>query len=282
MARCGHLAHGLKALLLTFLAMLSYSQAEPMETSNLAAYPKASEDATMVYRLQSNLERTHFFIDGKEMGIGRKLTVRVNNQGHTIVVRPEGCAKFKEEFVQPPYSLEAPLSFTFVTGECEGQTRAANINDSEVPESRAQPQLTFGNNTGTINIITGGNSGTTNQVGHRTQNTITPSQRAEMPARGKTPDKISIALGEIKEFVKSICPGTKNKGGTESLDVSGKASSKLTGLLNKLADLGIEGAAAYQKKDYEGVLQQDLAGLLSKDIDCRTDITKMLIEKLIK
>ena len=81
-------------------------------------YPKASDDADSGFALQSNKERTHFFIDGKEVGVGRKLKIRVSNQGHTVVAKPDGC-KAKEEFVQPPYSVEVPLSFTFVLGECE-------------------------------------------------------------------------------------------------------------------------------------------------------------------
>lgn len=81
------------------------------------SYPKASEDASIIYELESNIERTQFFIDAKEMGIARRLKVKINNQEHTVVAKPEGCIK-KEEFIRPPYVSQAPLRFIFLLGEC--------------------------------------------------------------------------------------------------------------------------------------------------------------------
>lgn len=82
------------------------------------SYPKASEDATVVYELESNKERTRFYIDSKEMGVGRRLKVKINDREHTVVAHPEGCVH-KEEFVRPPYNPYAPLRFTFLLGECK-------------------------------------------------------------------------------------------------------------------------------------------------------------------
>ena len=81
------------------------------------AYPKASDDATIVYELESNKERTRFYIDSKDMGMGRRLKVKINNQEHAIVAQPDGCVH-KEEFIRPPYNPRAPLRFTFLLGEC--------------------------------------------------------------------------------------------------------------------------------------------------------------------
>lgn len=81
------------------------------------SYPKSSEDASIIYELESNMERTQFFIDAKEMGIARRLKVKINNHEHTVVAKPEGCVT-KEEFIRPPYVSQAPLRFTFLIGEC--------------------------------------------------------------------------------------------------------------------------------------------------------------------
>lgn len=87
------------------------------ESNPEEAYPKASDDATIVYELVSNMERTQFFIDGEEMGTARRLKVRINNKEHTVVAKPEGCIS-KEQFIYPPYTTQAPLRFTFLIGEC--------------------------------------------------------------------------------------------------------------------------------------------------------------------
>ncbi|WP_027150726.1 hypothetical protein [Methylobacter tundripaludum] len=82
------------------------------------SYKKASDDANIVYVLKSNWERTHFFIDGIEMGIARELKVKINNQEHTVVAKPDNCIS-KEENIRPPYDHHAPLRFTFLIGECK-------------------------------------------------------------------------------------------------------------------------------------------------------------------
>jgi hypothetical protein len=86
------------------------------------SYPKASEDATIVYELESNMERTQFFIDAKEMGTARRLKVKINNNEHTVVAKPENCIS-KEEFIRPPYISHAPLRFTFLIGECKNMKK---------------------------------------------------------------------------------------------------------------------------------------------------------------
>lgn len=85
------------------------------------SYPKASDDADIVYELISNWERTHFFIDSKEMGVARELKVKINNHEHTVVAKPDDCVS-KEEVIRPPYNYQAPLRFTFLIGECNRAT----------------------------------------------------------------------------------------------------------------------------------------------------------------
>lgn len=80
-------------------------------------YPKATDDAEILFKLQSNQPHTHFIIDGKEMGVARDLKVYINNQEHTITAQADGCVA-KEEHIYPPYNSIAPLSFTYLIGEC--------------------------------------------------------------------------------------------------------------------------------------------------------------------
>lgn len=89
------------------------------------------------------------------------------------------------------------------------------------------------------------------------------------------------ALEEIASFAERICNSAPVKNGTEELELSIGAKAELTGLLKKVADLGVTGAAKYKKVNYVGVLQTDIAKLLSKDADCKRKISDKLIDKLI-
>ncbi len=91
-------------------------------------YPTASDDASIVYELKSNWERTHFFVDSKEMGVARNLKIKINNNEHTVIAKPDGCIS-KEENIRPPYDSHAPLSFIFLIGEC---TEEKSINKKKI------------------------------------------------------------------------------------------------------------------------------------------------------
>jgi hypothetical protein len=104
------------------------------------------------------------------------------------------------------------------------------------------------------------------------------SQQLKAPSENK-----QAALDEIAVFVKNVCKSTQDDSGhTQTSGVSGKAKAELNGLFRSLANLGFEGAAEYQDNVYQGVLQKDLSGLLSKDADCKRELSVMLINKLIK
>jgi hypothetical protein len=71
------------------------------------------------------------------------------------------------------------------------------------------------------------------------------------------------------------------KSSSEELELSGKADADLKGVIARIADLGLIGAARYKKDKSEGVLQKDLTPLLSQSGKCKEAISNKLIDKLI-
>ncbi|WP_095158787.1 hypothetical protein [Pseudomonas sp. Irchel 3E13] len=88
-------------------------------------------------------------------------------------------------------------------------------------------------------------------------------------------------LDAIANFAERICSTPEAKGNSQTTELSGAAKAELKGLVKKVVDLGIDGAAKYESKEYEGVLQQDLAPLISKSTTCKESISQKLIDKLV-
>lgn len=79
--------------------------------------PKVDEDADTILNLHSNIEKTTFYVNAKEMVTGRRVKVLINRKrSYTVVAKPEGYIS-KEEFIQPPYMPGSLLSFTFLLGD---------------------------------------------------------------------------------------------------------------------------------------------------------------------
>jgi hypothetical protein len=76
-------------------------------------YIKATPDADRPIILQSNKERTSFYIDGNLVVKGKRVKVLVNNQPHTITAQPDGYVS-KEEFIQPPYYERYTVGFYYL------------------------------------------------------------------------------------------------------------------------------------------------------------------------
>ena len=89
------------------------------------------------------------------------------------------------------------------------------------------------------------------------------------------------ALNMIGDFADRLCNKIPLGGSAEDLELSGKAKVEFSNLLKKIADLGIEGSAKYQKKEFEGVLQKDLAALVKDNAKCKLEVFKDLKDILI-
>jgi hypothetical protein len=95
-------------------------------------YPKASDDATILLNLNSNIEKTTFYVDGKNVATGRRIKVLINKREHTIIAAPEGYRQ-KEEFIQPPYMMNnSLLSFTFLLEDRRDKTRGEKVIDISI------------------------------------------------------------------------------------------------------------------------------------------------------
>ncbi len=84
------------------------------------------------------------------------------------------------------------------------------------------------------------------------------------------------ALKIIGDFADRLCKDIPLEGQDKNLELTGSAKAELNGILKKLTNLGIEGAAKYQDTSYKGVLQKDLASVLKNSTDCRLQVWKDL------
>jgi len=91
------------------------------------------------------------------------------------------------------------------------------------------------------------------------------------------------ALNVIEAFANKLCASdsVRPSGITQKVELSGNAKAELAGVIKKIIDLGIKTAAKYQGSSYEGVLQADLAKLLTDRTNCKLQVFNSLKDKLI-
>lgn len=80
------------------------------------------------------------------------------------------------------------------------------------------------------------------------------------------------ALEEINDFASSFCGDYYREGSSKQFGAEGAAQAELDGLLKKLTNIGVKGAAAFDSKSYVGVLQGELGDELKSVRDCRLKI----------
>jgi len=69
-------------------------------------------------------------------------------------------------------------------------------------------------------------------------------------------------LQEITNAAERLCVNVKQSGQESSAKLSGDVKAELSGLAKRLADAGVSGAGQIQSKEYEGVVQGQLADTL--------------------
>ncbi len=88
-------------------------------------------------------------------------------------------------------------------------------------------------------------------------------------------NKQNKAFADVAERLCSI----PIKGSVESVELSGKVKAELEAFLKKLADLGINVGIKYQKKDWEGPIQDDIYKIIKEGLNCSVEIMRILKDK---
>jgi uncharacterized protein YecT (DUF1311 family) len=104
-------------------------------------------------------------------------------------------------------------------------------------------------------------------------------QVSPFPARadGATQD----ALKQIIETANQICQSAPLEQTSQGVTLSGDAKAKVGGLIGKIADLGIDGAAQYQTAKSIGVLQTQLKDVIQNSNNCKLEVFNALEKDLI-
>jgi hypothetical protein len=105
---------------------------------------------------------------------------------------------------------------------------------------------------------------------------------SEASAQSQSIDVQAKALDLITKTADSVCNIVKQAGSSESLNVKGEVKAQLNGLIKKLADLGINGAADFNSDQYEGVIRTDLATAIQNNAQCKFNVFDKLQAKMIK
>jgi hypothetical protein len=90
------------------------------------------------------------------------------------------------------------------------------------------------------------------------------------------------ALDFITNAADKLCNIVRLAGNSQSLKVTGDVKAELSGLFKQLADIGISGAADFNKDQYENVLRADLAAAVEHNAECKLNVFYKLQEKMIK
>lgn len=86
------------------------------------------------------------------------------------------------------------------------------------------------------------------------------------------PQSTDQALNLIADFAERICASVPLSGGSMNVELTGSAKAELADVVNKISDLGIDGAAVFKSERYQNVLQRDLTSALKNAQECKLQI----------
>jgi len=102
---------------------------------------------------------------------------------------------------------------------------------------------------------------------------------------GMTVDEMVRLTETLEAFAQTTCESAPAGGSSSSLDAEGKGSVELSktlpDIVEELVDAGVEGAIKYQRKDYIGVLQSELAAAMENTNECRVRVLELMMRTLM-
>ena len=95
-------------------------------------------------------------------------------------------------------------------------------------------------------------------------------------------ERYQSALDAISRTVKDICSTAPLNNKENKVELNAEARATVAGLLKKLTDLGVSGAAKYSSSESEaGLLRTDIVAALKDQNTCRLEIFRTLEAKLL-
>ena len=82
----------------------------------------------------------------------------------------------------------------------------------------------------------------------------------------------SSAFTTLEKLLPLVCGEFMDSGSSKQLSISGNAEAQVDGFLKELVDMGFEGAAEINTREYVGVLREEVGDQLKSVRDCKSRI----------
>jgi hypothetical protein len=89
------------------------------------------------------------------------------------------------------------------------------------------------------------------------------------------------ALKEIREAAADICYTVEQRGQKSEVELTGEVQAKVTGVVAKVADLGVKGSGHIGAQEYQGVSQEALGAALAASANCRERVFNKLVDRIL-
>lgn len=83
----------------------------------------------------------------------------------------------------------------------------------------------------------------------------------------------------IRDTASDICYTVQQQG--QQQEISGNIQAQINGVIAKIIGVGGDMGAKLTKENYKGVLQEQLAETINKSLDCRRDVFKTLVDRML-
>jgi hypothetical protein len=94
-------------------------------------------------------------------------------------------------------------------------------------------------------------------------------------------ESTKAALAAIKDAADSICGTVREEGSQTEIDTSGKIGGALNNLIKTLIDIDASLSVTIKRTDYQGVIREQLAGVIENNTNCRRGIFDILAARMV-